>query len=139
MIGVIIVRGASSTSLVVVAQRFSVLRSRLSQSTHKSQQLVPATFVLELRVARLIYRFYTTVAKGSFTGVFYLARNKSCNDLTDHRARTVMRIAKVDEHCLARHCPGQHPPFLAVKRLVYPYKSAIQNRFTMGNTKGAYM
>ena len=36
------------------------------------------------------------------------------------------------------HCPGQKPPFLAVKRPARPYKTATQNRFTMGNTNGAY-
>ena len=34
-------------------------------------------------------------------------------------------------------CPGQKPPFLAVKRPARPYKTTIQNRFTMANAKGA--
>jgi hypothetical protein len=35
------------------------------------------------------------------------------------------------------HCPGRKPPFLAAKRPARPYKSAIQNRFTVGNAEGA--
>jgi hypothetical protein len=35
------------------------------------------------------------------------------------------------------HCPGRRPPFSAVKRPARPYKSAIQNRFPMEDTKGA--
>jgi hypothetical protein len=38
---------------------------------------------------------------------------------------------------LRLHCPGRKPPFLAVKRPARPYKSAIQNRFTVENAKGA--
>jgi hypothetical protein len=37
-------------------------------------------------------------------------------------------------------CPGRKPPFLAAKRparLFKKYKSAIQNRSTMENAKGA--
>jgi hypothetical protein len=34
-------------------------------------------------------------------------------------------------------CPGQKPSLWAVKRPVRPYKSAIQNRFTVGNAEGA--
>ena len=36
-----------------------------------------------------------------------------------------------------RVCPGRQAPFWAVKRPVRPDKSAIQNRCTMGNAKGA--
>jgi hypothetical protein len=36
-----------------------------------------------------------------------------------------------------RRCPGPKPPFLAVKRPAHPYKSAIENRSTVGNAKGA--
>ena len=35
-----------------------------------------------------------------------------------------------------RVCPGPKPPFLAVKRPARPHKSAIENRFAMGNAKG---
>jgi hypothetical protein len=31
-------------------------------------------------------------------------------------------------------CADRKPPFLAVKSAAHPYKSAIQSRFTMGNT-----
>jgi hypothetical protein len=34
-------------------------------------------------------------------------------------------------------CPGQDPPFWAVKRFACPYKNAMQTRFTVGNAKGA--
>jgi hypothetical protein len=34
-------------------------------------------------------------------------------------------------------CPGQKPPFLAVKRSARPYKSTIENRFTVGKAKAA--
>ena len=34
-------------------------------------------------------------------------------------------------------CPGREPPFLVVKRNARPHRSAIQNRFTMENAKGA--
>jgi hypothetical protein len=37
----------------------------------------------------------------------------------------------------AAHCPGQKPPFLAVKRPARPYKTAIQKQFTAENAKGA--
>jgi hypothetical protein len=37
----------------------------------------------------------------------------------------------------AEFCPGREPPFLAVKRPARPYKSAIQNLFTMRNAEGA--
>ena len=33
-------------------------------------------------------------------------------------------------------CPGRKPPLLAVKHPARPYKSAIRNRFTVGNAKG---
>ena len=32
---------------------------------------------------------------------------------------------------------GREPPFWVVKRAVHPYKSAVENRFTLGNGKGA--
>jgi hypothetical protein len=35
------------------------------------------------------------------------------------------------------YCPGWKMSFLVVKRPARPYKSAIQNRFTMVNAKGA--
>ena len=35
------------------------------------------------------------------------------------------------------HYPSQKTMFWAVKRPARPYKSAIENRFTMGNAKGA--
>jgi hypothetical protein len=31
--------------------------------------------------------------------------------------------------------PGQKPPFSAVKHLAHPYKSAIENRFTVEDAK----
>ena len=34
-------------------------------------------------------------------------------------------------------CPGQKPPFSAVKRPARPCKNAMQNRFTVGNAEGA--
>jgi hypothetical protein len=33
--------------------------------------------------------------------------------------------------------PGRKPPLLAVKRPARPYKSAMENRFTVGNADGA--
>jgi hypothetical protein len=35
------------------------------------------------------------------------------------------------------NCPGRKPPFFAVKRPARPYKTAIENRFTVGNAKAA--
>ena len=35
------------------------------------------------------------------------------------------------------HCPGREPPFSAVTRPARPYKTAIQNRFKVGNAEGA--
>ena len=35
------------------------------------------------------------------------------------------------------HCPGRKPPFWAGKRPARPYKSGVQNRFTVGNAKAA--
>jgi hypothetical protein len=36
--------------------------------------------------------------------------------------------------CSAAHCSGRKPPVLPGKRPARPHKSAMQNRFTMGNT-----
>jgi hypothetical protein len=41
------------------------------------------------------------------------------------------------DDALATDCPGREPPFLAVQRPARPFKSPIQNRFTVGNAKGA--
>ena len=38
---------------------------------------------------------------------------------------------------LPQSCPGRKPSFSVVKRPARPYKSAIQNRYTVGNAKGA--
>jgi hypothetical protein len=35
------------------------------------------------------------------------------------------------------YCPGRKPPIWAVTRPARPYKSDIQNRFTIENVKGA--
>jgi hypothetical protein len=47
-----------------------------------------------------------------------------------------MAIWKI-EPTVPRICPGRKPPFWAVKCPAHPYKSGIQNRFTVENAKGA--
>jgi hypothetical protein len=39
---------------------------------------------------------------------------------------------------IPRHCPGQKPPFCAVKRPVHLYKNAIERKVTAKNAKAAY-
>jgi hypothetical protein len=46
-------------------------------------------------------------------------------------------VAQPVEREAAGHCPGRKPPFWAIKHPARPYKGAIQNRFTVGNNKGA--
>jgi hypothetical protein len=46
-------------------------------------------------------------------------------------AEPVAVVAREDD------CPDRNPPFLAVKRAARPYKTGIENRFTMENAKGA--
>jgi hypothetical protein len=48
-----------------------------------------------------------------------------------------VRVITLTSRLRVKDCPGQKPPFLAVKRPVRPYKSAIQKRVAVENAKGA--
>ena len=61
-------------------------------------------------------------------------------------AVAVVVRAGVEDHVGLLHagevvvrCVGRKPPFLAIKHPARPYKSAIQNRFTVKNANDAYI
>ena len=74
-----------------------------------------------------------TVATAARTGVMYRFRSVMPNA---RRAPDVTGCESASR--IPRHCPGQKPPFCAVKRPVHLYKNAIERKVTAKNAKAAY-